>query len=112
GEPMAVLMAQEIGELKEVSHFLKGVAGAELNVAISLTRLGHSCSYITRLGKDPFGQSVYDFIGSITIDNSNISFDDKYQTGLYLKSKALNSEDPTVHYYRKNSAVSHLRPKD
>lgn len=112
GEPMAVLIAQETGELKNVSHFLRGIAGAELNVAISLTRLGHSCSYITRLGKDPFGEYIYDYIRSTKIDHKYIYFDKEYNTGLYLKSKPLNGEDPIIYYYRKNSAASHLATKD
>ena len=112
GEPMAVLIAQEIGELKNVSQFSRGIAGAELNVAISLTRLGHSCSYITRLGKDPFGEYIYEYIQSSKIDHRNIYFDEEYKTGLYLKSKPSKGEDPIVHYYRKNSAATHLMIED
>lgn len=112
GEALVVLIAQEIGELKDVSNFSRRIAGAELNFAISLTRLEHSCSYITRLGRDPFGEYIYDYIKSTKIDSSNIYFDDEYQTGLYLKSKPLNGDDPIVHYYRKNSAASHLTVED
>ena len=42
GEAMAMFVATETGELAEVEHFMKRVAGAELNVATGLARLGLS----------------------------------------------------------------------
>ncbi|MDF2519850.1 MAG: 2-dehydro-3-deoxygluconokinase [Clostridia bacterium] len=104
---MVVLIAQETGELKDVTQFSRGIAGAEFNVAIGLTRLGHSCTYITRLGTDPFGQYIYESIKAAGIDYSNIYLDEEHLTGLYLKSKPL-AGDPATHYYRKNSAASYL----
>ena len=53
GEPMAVLIAEETGRLEDVSHFERGLAGAELNVAVGISRLGHEAVYLTRLGADP-----------------------------------------------------------
>ncbi len=40
GEAMAMFVATETGDLAEVEHFMKRVAGAELNVATGLARLG------------------------------------------------------------------------
>ena len=40
GEAMAMFVATETGELSTVEHFIKRVAGAELNVATGLARLG------------------------------------------------------------------------
>ena len=40
GEAMAMFVATETGELSAVEHFIKRVAGAELNVATGLARLG------------------------------------------------------------------------
>lgn len=36
------------------------MSGAEVNVGIGLTRLGHKVEYLTRLGDDPFGHYIYD----------------------------------------------------
>ena len=58
GETMVVFVSEEPGEFKDVSLFSKALAGAELNVAIGLTRLGHRTKYITRLGLDPFGDYI------------------------------------------------------
>ena len=60
GEPMGLFMANEPGELNEVKTFTSSIAGAEYNVAVGLSRLGHSPVYCTRLGFDPFGEKILD----------------------------------------------------
>lgn len=111
GEAMVVLISNEEGELKNVQSFSKGLAGAELNVSVGLTRLGHKTKYISRLGEDPYGEYILDFIKKENIDYSSIYIDKEYLTGSYLKSKASNG-DPKIFYYRKNSAASHISQKD
>ena len=39
GEPMALLLADTPGALEGVEHFTRRMSGAEVNVAIGLTRL-------------------------------------------------------------------------
>ena len=36
GEAMVVFISEETGEFKDVSDFTKGLAGAELNVAVGI----------------------------------------------------------------------------
>lgn len=50
GEPMALLIADTTGPLEEVEHFTRAMSGAEVNVSIGLSRLGHPVEYLTRLG--------------------------------------------------------------
>ncbi|WP_414692746.1 PfkB family carbohydrate kinase, partial [Oenococcus oeni] len=45
-------------------NFKKIVGGAELNVAIGVSRLGHSTQYISRVGNDPLGTFVKNEIKS------------------------------------------------
>ena len=58
GEAMALLIAETTGPLEEVEHFSRAMSGAEVNVAIGLSRLGHRTEYLTRLGDDPFGHYI------------------------------------------------------
>ena len=58
GEPMALLLADTPGALEGVEHFTRRMSGAEVNVAIGLTRLGFPVEYLTRLGDDPFGHYI------------------------------------------------------
>ena len=58
GEPMGLFIAEELGELEDVTHFSAAVAGAEYNVAVGLSRLDHEALYCTRLGDDPVGKRI------------------------------------------------------
>lgn len=108
---MVVFIAEEVGKLENVKHFERGLAGAEVNVSVGLTRLGHQVTYITRLGDDPYGRCIYDFIKSEGVLTEGIITDKEYLTGSYLKGKVLKG-DPDIFYYRKNSAASHMSPED
>ena len=46
GEPMTLLLADTPGALECVEHFTRRMSGAEVNVAIGLTRLGLSLIHI------------------------------------------------------------------
>ena len=85
GEAMVVFIASKEGEFKDVSRYSRGLAGAELNVAVGLTRLGHKVKYVTRLGKDPYGEYILDFIHKEKIDDSGVYIDSNYLTGSYIK---------------------------
>ena len=58
GEPMALLTTTSYDSLDEAEMFKKTLAGAEVNVAIGLTRLGHQATYLTVLGDDPWGHYI------------------------------------------------------
>lgn len=111
GEPMAMFVADEIGPLEERNHFTKYLAGAEVNVCIGLKRLGQDVSYVTKLGKDPFGIYIKNVLQHENIDTSFLSFDEQFPTGFQLKSKVAEG-DPDVVYFRKGSAASHLNERD
>ncbi|MBE6023980.1 MAG: sugar kinase [Cellulosilyticum sp.] len=111
GEPMALFIAETEGSLDTVTQFTRSAAGAEMNVAIGLKRLGNDVCYITKLGKDPFGKYLMDFLNNEGIDTSNICFDDHFPTAFQLKGKT-SVGDPDVAYYRNGSAASNLRVDD
>lgn len=108
---MALFIADEEGTLDKVSKFTKALAGAEANVAIGLSRLGHNVKYITKLGNDPFGKYIYEKLLEENIDVSSIKFTDEYPTGFMIKSKT-SEGDPDIFYFRRGSAASHVTPDD
>lgn len=111
GEPMGLFIAQEEALLEDVRHYMTSVAGAEFNVAVGLTRLGHEVGYMTKLGTDPFGRQIVKMMNANGIDTSLTTLTDQYRTGFMLKSKT-SSGDPDIYYYRKGSASSTLCPAD
>lgn len=112
GEPMALLMAEENGDLAEVSHFTRSISGAEVNVAIGLKRLGFDVEYVSRLGNDPFGRYIRTTLQENGIGTRWITYDPVYRTGIQLKEKVTDGHDPDAPYYRKGSAASHIAGKD
>lgn len=112
GEAMAMFVATKTGELSAVDHFIKRVAGAELNVATGLARLGLKVGWVSRVGNDSFGQFVLDSLEKEGIETAGVTIDDRYPTGFQLKSKVTDGTDPIVEYFRKGSAASHLSVED
>ena len=112
GEAMAMFVATETGELADVEHFIKRVAGAELNVATGLARLGLRVAWVSRVGNDSFGRFVLHQLAKENIDAQGVTIDDRYPTGFQLKSRVEDGTDPTVEYFRKGSAASHLSTED
>lgn len=111
GEPMALFLASQKGELDKIEEFTKLVAGAEVNFAIGMARLGHEVAYITKLGEDPFGTYINRFLLENNIDTRYVTYDAEHFTGFQLKSK-VEIGDPEVFYFRRHSAASHLHAED
>ncbi|KAF1305399.1 sugar kinase [Enterococcus saccharolyticus] len=112
GEPIALFGSEEIDKsLKEAAHFQKFLAGAEVNVTVGVSRLGHSTQYITRLGKDPFGEFIVDQLHENRIGTDYIDTTADYWTAFQLKDR-VSQGDPSIFYFRKGSAASHFNVKN
>jgi sugar/nucleoside kinase (ribokinase family) len=109
GEAMAMFIADEYLPLDEANHYTRAVAGAEINVATGLQRLGFRVGWISRLGNDPLGRYLLNSAKQMALDTRRILFDDRYPTGFQLKSR-VREGDPEVVYFRKSSAASFLSP--
>ncbi len=112
GEPMALLIADTPGSLEDVEHFTRALSGAEVNVSIGLSRLGHPVEYLTRLGDDPFGHYIEKKLKENGIGTALVTYDEIYRTGIQLKNRVTDGSDPYAPYYRKGSAASHITPKE
>ncbi|WP_314062188.1 sugar kinase [uncultured Vagococcus sp.] len=111
GEPMVIFYANDEGSLTEASSYTKGLAGAEVNVGIGLTRLGHSVAYMTKLSRDELGSYIFESLKEEKLASEMISFDETKQVGIMFKNK-VSSGDPQTLYYRKGSAASTLSVAD
>ncbi|WPP02089.1 sugar kinase [Pseudomonas sp. HR96] len=108
GETMAMLVADEPGDLAQVQHFHKRIAGADNNVAIGLTRLGFNVAWLSRVGNDSLGRFVVQSLEREGLDCRHVGVDPQHPTGLQFKSLADDGEDPAVEYFRRGSAASHM----
>ena len=111
GEPMGLFIADELGELEDVEHFSAAVAGAEYNVAVGLSRLGHTALYCTRLGNDPMGKRILKSMEKNGVAADLVTVTDDALTGFMMKGMT-EVGDPKIAYFRKNSAASTISVRD
>lgn len=110
GEVMVSLSANRIGPLRGARQLDVSVAGSEANVAIGVVRLGHSASWLSRLGADEFGELVR---GTLRGEGVTVCApaDPSAPTGLMVKERR-TGDVGRVLYYRSGSAASRLGPAD
>ena len=111
GETMVLMNPTESGPMKYLTDFKKQLGGAESNVAIGLSRLGHDAAWVSALGDDPHGRYIESFVRGEGVDVSAVRFDPERPTGLMFKERAAFGET-SVYYYRHGSAASAMRPAD
>lgn len=111
GETMVMFSPAQSGPLRYVHNFQKRMAGAESNVAIGLARLGHSCSWISRVGDDEFGRFLLRELQGEGVDISQVKMDPHAPTGIMFK-EIREGSDTRVYYYRSGSAASRMTPED
>lgn len=111
GEAMALFASTHTGDLIHQNQYEESVAGAELNVAIGLKRLGQDPLFVTRVGHDVFGQRILTLLTHNNMSTAGVFVDDTALTGFMLKSR-VDAGDPATAYFRSNSAASRLSPDD
>ncbi|MFC7490950.1 MULTISPECIES: sugar kinase [unclassified Knoellia] len=107
GEPL-VVVTPHAGEDLVTAHELSiGVAGAELNVALHLARLGLDVRYAGAVGTDPFGKRIRSVLVAEGVDDRALHEVADRPTGVYFKQAAGDSGNgSSVHYYREGSAAA------
>ena len=111
GEAMVVMDPLSAGPLRHVGRFEKHVGGAEHNVAVGLSRLGHRAGFAGSLGEDEFGKEILAFLRGEGVDVSRVTLDAEVPTGLYFKERRALGQ-LRVYYYRAGSAASRMRFED
>lgn len=112
GEAMALMIARQPGPLEQVREFERATAGAELNVAVGLSRLGFKVGYLSRLGQDSLGRHLRALMEAEGLDLRHLRMDDDHPTGFMLKQMVEDGADPQVEYFRRGSAASRLSTLD
>ena len=95
------------GSLRTATDLAVSAAGAELNVAVHLARLGLRSRFAGRVGDDPFGQRLRDALRLEGVDDGPLEIDRDRPTGVYAKDPAASGT--AVLYYRHGSAATEMR---
>ncbi|MGI9149716.1 MAG: sugar kinase [Chloroflexota bacterium] len=111
GETMVLLLAEQSGPMREASTFSRHIAGAETNLAIGLSRLGHASGWISRVGDDEFGRAVVFRVRGEGVDTSHVQYDSEAPTGMIVRERREAGPIEQV-YYRRGSAASRMQAAD
>lgn len=85
-------------------------AGAELNVAVGLARLGHAASWGGVLGDDELGEFLLRSLAAERVDASRVRRDARPTGVMFLEART--PDVSRVFYHRKGSAGAELTPHD
>ncbi|MFF7682868.1 sugar kinase [Microbacterium sp. NPDC007973] len=106
GEALATFFVDDGGEPSTFA-----VAGAELNTAVGVARLGHRSSWMSRLGDDAFAGLVRATLAAEGIDDRFVRAAPGKKTGLIVKQR-LSDDLVRSEHYRVGSAASGLTAAD
>jgi 2-dehydro-3-deoxygluconokinase len=109
GETMALLHGP--GPLRLGGSLSLTMAGAESNVAIGLSRLGHRARWMGVVGDDELGLLVLRTLRAEGVDVATARADAGHPTGLLIQENRI-ADITRVHYYRAGSAGSRLSTRD
>lgn len=107
GETMVLITPTVAEPLETAELFRLETGGAESNVAVHLSALGHHAAWAGHLGADPFGRRIERQLRERGIDTSLVKFSADAPTGFYFKDPGNG-----VIYYRAGSAASAMTPDD
>lgn len=110
GEVLLRLSAPGRQLLLQTGHFDAHVGGAEANVAVSLSKLGHASAVVTSLPDNPLGRVCRDELRRHGVDTSGIEFRDG-RMGLYFLTHGSGQRAAEVLYDRAHSAFA-MAPAD
>jgi len=109
GEPLVGFYPPREASVVDDVPITKTWGGDTSNFAIGVARLGHSVSYYSAVGDDPFGKGFIALWKHNGVDTSLVSVDGRRRTGLYFVS--FEGERHIFTYYRKGSAASAMLPE-
>jgi 2-dehydro-3-deoxygluconokinase len=113
GESMLRLMAPAGQSLEAASHLDIAVAGAESNVAVALSRLGHATGWVSSLPDNALGRLVANRIREHGVDTSRVRWEDgSARLGIYYWEDAAPPRPGRVIYDRADSAFARTKPDE
>ncbi|MFJ1809587.1 MULTISPECIES: sugar kinase [unclassified Streptomyces] len=109
GDVLAVMAAPDPGPFALGTTLRLGIAGAESNVAIGVSRLGGSATWIGRVGDDELGDLVLRELRAEGV--TTVAVRDPAPTSLLLKERRTTTHSRT-RYYRTHTAGARLSADD
>jgi 2-dehydro-3-deoxygluconokinase len=110
GEALSVFIANEMESENNANGYKRFTGGAEVNVAVAVSRLGLRAQYFSRFGNDQLGSITLADIAAEGVDVSLAKRVNSY-TGAMVRNSG-KSAPVELSYLRKGSAASTIEPYD
>ena len=110
GEAMVRLSPPHFQRLEQAKSLDLNVGGAELNVAVGITRFGLKSAWISKLPRNPLGHLIRDRAQEFGVDCSHIIWSDQGRAGLYFLELGASPRASSVLYDRAGSSISMIKP--
>ena len=110
GEAMVRLSPPHFQRLEQTRSLDVNVGGAELNVAVGVTRFGMESAWVSKLPKNGLGYMIRDRAQEFGVDCSHLVWSDKGRAGIYFVEFGASPRASSVLYDRAHSAISMIQP--
>jgi 2-dehydro-3-deoxygluconokinase len=110
GEAMIRLSPPHFERLEQAVSLDLRIGGGELNVAVGVTRLGLSSTWISRLPQNALGRLLENRVRQAGVDTSEVVWSPNGRLGLYFVEFGAAPRASSVLYDRAHSAVSAIQP--
>jgi 2-dehydro-3-deoxygluconokinase len=110
GEAMVRLSPPNFQRLEQARKLDLNVGGAELNVAVGVTRFGMKSAWVSKLPKNALGWLIRDRAQEFGVDCSHIVWSDQGRAGIYFVEFGASPRASSVLYDRSHSAISMVQP--
>jgi 2-dehydro-3-deoxygluconokinase len=110
GEALSVFISSDTDSVMSAHQFERVTAGAEVNVAVAVSRLGLKSQYFSRFGNDQLGSVMLADIEAEGVDVSLAKRVDSF-TAAMVRNPG-KSPPVEISYLRKGSAASTIEPGD
>ena len=110
GEALSVFISSDTDSVMSAKKFERVTAGAEVNVAVTLSRLGLKSAYFSRFGNDQLGSVM---LADIAAEGVDISLAKRVNSFTAAMVRNPGKTAPVeISYLRKGSAASTIEPSD
>ena len=110
GEVLSVFISSDTDSVMSAKKFERVTAGAEANVAVTVSRLGLKSSFFSRFGNDQLGSVMLADIQAEGVDVSLTKRVDSFTAAMVRNSG--QTAPVEISYLRKGSAASTIEPAD
>ncbi|MFW9923090.1 MAG: carbohydrate kinase, partial [Candidatus Thorarchaeota archaeon] len=112
GEILIDFIPSKIAPLKDLDSFQKCPGGAPANFAVGIAKLGLHSGFIGKVGNDPFGKFLIDFLEKSNVDTRNIIIANEGERTTLAFVYYDEKLDRDFFFYRNNSADIKLQAQE